>query len=155
MKKILILFVITTCLLFQACSQNVPTSVKNAFATKFPKATQVKWSKEKSLTYEAEFKLNGAEMSANFDEKGSWTETEIEITEQQLPDTIKKALKSNFNEFKIDEISTLEEAGKELKYELAVNKNGETIELIFSIGGTLLDKKAEKEVEKKDKEDKK
>ncbi len=141
MKKILLIKMILSSLFILACSQNVPTMVKQSFSKKFPLADQVRWTKEDSATFEAEFKLNGKEMSANFDEKGIWFETEAEITEEQLPDTIKAALLIHFKDYIIQETTTVEEPGKSLKYEIGINKDKEKLEVIFTVDGQLLDKK--------------
>ena len=41
-----------------------------------PAATDVKWGKESAKEYEAEFRLNGNNVSANFGSDGAWVETE-------------------------------------------------------------------------------
>ena len=87
MKKI---FLIAGCLLAIAstgCSRkiNVPAAVTNAFNNKFPGATEVKWEKENAKEYEAEFTLNGDNVSANFGADGTWVETETVIKVADLP----------------------------------------------------------------------
>jgi hypothetical protein len=147
LKITLIIIAIIAGLLIQACIQSVSPTVNDAFFSKFPDAKRVKWSKEDPTIYEVEFRLNKSEMTANFDEKGTLLETEVEIKESQLPEPVKTALVIDFKEYKIGEISTVEEPGKDLKYEIAVKKKSENLELVFSSDGKLLDKLSEKEAE--------
>ena len=51
-------------------SMKVPDAVQSAFKTKFPEATKVEWEKESTNEWEAEFKWNGNEYSANFNSAG-------------------------------------------------------------------------------------
>jgi len=68
----------------QSCGQSVPEKVKSAFAGKFPNASSVKWDKENDEEWEAEFKMDGKEYSANFTVDGNWKETEYEIKKSEI-----------------------------------------------------------------------
>ena len=70
---------------------DVPKAVADAFAKKFPAATNIKWGKENAKEYEAAFKLNGKSVSANFLTDGSWVETESEINTAELPAAVTTA----------------------------------------------------------------
>ncbi|MBI1770327.1 MAG: hypothetical protein HY015_04415 [Bacteroidetes bacterium] len=67
-----------------ACSEKhldasqVPTVVKDSFEKKYPTATNVEWIKEGSskVIYEAEFKMDGKEITAEFSETGEFLEEE-------------------------------------------------------------------------------
>jgi len=78
----------------------IPHVVKDAFAKKFPTAKKVDWEKENEKEWEAEFKFNKVEYSANFLEDGTWKETEHEIDEKEVPQNIILSLKSNFLDMK-------------------------------------------------------
>ncbi len=80
MKKYFLLVVTMLVITLQGFAINVPIAVKEAFAKKFPAATNIKWGKENTSEYEAEFKLNGRSASANFLTDGSWVETDMEIS---------------------------------------------------------------------------
>ena len=92
MKKIIV--ILSACLLISLMGYSqkitpdkVPVPVKQAFAKKFPAATDVKYEMEKK-DYEINFKDKGVEMSANFDAMGNWLETETEIKPADLPKEI-------------------------------------------------------------------
>ena len=59
-------------------ASRVPQTVKDAFAKKYPQATDVEWiqEEESKVIYEAEFKLDGKEITAEFSESGEFLEEE-------------------------------------------------------------------------------
>ncbi len=83
---------------FSACGQKstVPNNVNAAFMKKFPNAKKVSWDKENDTEWEAEFKMNGQEYSANFSSAGIWMETEHEIKKADIPAAVKKTLDTEF-----------------------------------------------------------
>lgn len=56
----------------------VPAVVKAAFEKKYSTATEVEWIQEKGskIIYEAEFKMDGKEITAEFSESGEFLEEE-------------------------------------------------------------------------------
>ena len=155
MKKIIVL--LSACLLISLMGftqkitpDEVPAPVKQAFAKKFPGATDVKYELEKK-DYEINFKDKGVEMSANFDATGKWLETETEIKVSDLPKEVSASVAKNFAGFKISEVAKTETLDKGLIYEMDLKKNKEGFEVQFSPKGDMLKKtplKKEKEEEK-------
>jgi hypothetical protein len=156
MKKIIVL--LSACLLISLMGytqkitpDKVPVPVRQAFAKKFPAATDVKYEMEKK-DYEINFKQKGVEMSANFDATGKWLETETEIKESDLPKEVSNTVGKNFAGFKISEIAKVESADKGLCYEMDLKKDKERYEVQFSPKGDILKKtplKKEKEEDEK------
>jgi len=154
MKKLIVL--LSACLLIslmgytqKITSDKVSAPVKQAFAKKFPAATDVKYEMEKK-DYEINFKDKGVEMSANFDATGKWLETETEIKESDLPKGVSGSVAKNFAGFKISEVAKVEMRDKGLIYEMDLKKNKEGYEVRFSPKGDVLKKtplKKEKEEE--------
>lgn len=128
-------------------NSDIPAAVKASFTKQFAKATKVEWSLEKEGEYEAEFKLDKSEMSANFDEKGTLLETETEIKESELPQAIKAAIAKDFTGYKLKEISKVESNNIE-SYEIEAELNHVTWELIFDNKGKLIKKEQEKDEDK-------
>jgi len=129
----------------------VPAPVKQAFAKKFPAATDVKYEMEKK-DYEINFKDKGVEMSANFDATGKWLETETEIKVTDLPKEVSASVAKNFAGFKISEVAKTETPEKGLIYEMDLKKDKEGFEVQFSPKGDILKKtplKKEKEEDEK------
>lgn len=122
---------------------DVPQAVKDAFALKFPKAKAVKWEMEDEGEYEAEFKLDGKKMSANFATDGSWLETEMEIKEADLPQAVSVAIAAQFPGYELEEIEQVEKPGMAMVYEVELEGEGQEIEAVFDAAGTLLHQSAE------------
>jgi uncharacterized membrane protein YkoI len=126
-------------------SDKVPAIVTSAFKAKFSTATDAKWEIEKKTEYEAEFKLNGAEYSANFKEDGTWLETEMEISVSQLPETVSGLIAKDFAGFKVEEAEKTETSDNKLFYEVEVSKDKEKYEVKISPTGEILNKKIKKQ----------
>lgn len=127
-------------------ADKVPSVVSSAFKTKFPNAVKTKWEIE-NTDYEAEFKINGEEMSANFDNAGNLLETETEIKVSALPAAVQASLKNDFNGYKINEASKINSAKYGDCYEAEVEKGEETFDVLFTADGKVLNKT---KLEKKD-----
>jgi hypothetical protein len=157
MKKIFVLLLVVALMSISAYAQKisadkVPEVVKSAFKAKFPAVTKVNWGMENATEFEAEFKLNGEELSANFDNTGKWLETETEIKVTDLLADIKTALAKDFAGFKVKEASKIESAKDGKCYEAEIEKGEETFDVLYTTNGKMLSKtKEEKEKgEKKD-----
>lgn len=145
MKNFLILIALFSTIFFSACSQkNPPENVSKVFSQKFADAKSVKWDSEEANEWEAEFKINGQEMSACFDNAGKWLETEGEVSTKDLPSAVTNTLKNEFPGFKAGEASTIE--NPEMKgFEIALKNKGEEITVIISADGTVLKKESAEE----------
>lgn len=126
----------------QACAQvTPPQAVKDAFQQKFPDAKHVSWGKENAHEFEAEFKLMGTEMSANFDEQGKWMETETDLKKKEVPAAVMQAMQANFPSGKFNELAKIEKPDGNTYYEAEVEKNDSTTEALFDGNGKLVSKK--------------
>ncbi|MCX6246957.1 MAG: PepSY-like domain-containing protein [Bacteroidetes bacterium] len=144
MKKIIVLF--SACMLFgiwgfsqEVNADKVPAAVKEAFTKKFPAATYVKYEMEKK-DYEVKFKDNGVGMSANFNSKGEWLETETVMIESDLPKEVLTSAATNFVGFVMTEITKVEGPDKVLNYEMNLKKGKVGYEVKFSPKGEILKK---------------
>jgi uncharacterized membrane protein YkoI len=157
MKKIMLLSV--ACLVAGLAdaqklkSSEVPAAVTAAFAKNFPKAKEVKWSKEGTSEFEAEFEIAELEQAANFDKTGKLLETETEIKKSELPQAIQAAIAKEFAGFTLDEPEKVEIPGKALLYEMELKKDKVKYEVQFSADGKVV-KKEEMKAKKKEKEGK-
>ena len=149
MKYYMLFTLFTVSILSTSCGQ-APAAVKSAFQTKFPTVKKAKWGKENDNEWEAEFKMNGKEMSANFSNDGTWLETETEIKAAQLPQAVKAAIAGQFAGYKTEEASMVETLDMAAAYEVELEKGETTIEAIFSADGTLIKQKTEEEDDDKD-----
>lgn len=106
----------------------VPVEVKTAFSKTYPKATKVKWEKEKG-DYEASFMNDKEEMLVVMGKTGNVLETEKTIKFDQLPAKVQAALKGK----KVSECATIQKDGKTL-YEAEVHGK----DLLFNESGKAL-----------------
>ena len=128
--------------------------MKKAFAQKFPTAKAVKWDKESDTEWEAEFKLNGVEYSANFTTDGILKETEHEIETSMIPMMVKQTLDKEFASYKIEE-AFLSETQEGQFYEFDLKKGKDEMEVVISPDGKDVkkDMKTDKESEEKKNKD--
>ena len=133
MKNNLVLLglAIVACLSATCQPLKVPAAVKAAFSAKYPSATNVKWGKENAKEFEAEFKLNGNGVSANFGMDGSWVETETVIKVAQLPVAVTNAITAKYPGAVITMAERLDAPGDKLLYEASIKVKGKkkTVEL--------------------------
>lgn len=116
----------------------VPAVVSGAFIDRFPKAENLKWVMEDASTYEAEFRQNGVEYSANFSAAGEWMETEMEVSVSTLPEDIRRALEKDHPECKVMECERVERPGMGMNYEVELTREGARTELVYDRAGKAL-----------------
>ena len=76
MKNLVILTIVFTFISASAFSQkNTSEIVKKEFLKKYATAKSVKWDNEEKNECEAEFTMDGKNMSASFDNSGKWIES--------------------------------------------------------------------------------
>jgi Putative beta-lactamase-inhibitor-like, PepSY-like len=146
-KNLIALVVVFALFSVSAFSQkNLPEIVKKEFTRKYATAQSVKWESEEQNEWEAEFTLNGKNMSASFDNSGKWMESETAITEKDLPAIVVNALNKDYQGYKKGEISIYEDS-KNKGFELTM-KNGESsIEVLIDNAGKIIKKTDKKENE--------
>ena len=127
-----------------SCAQSTPAKVTEAFKAKFPNAKSVEWEKENDAEWEAEFKLNGVEYSANFSTDGMWKETEHEIKVSELPQSVTSTLSKEFSGFEIEEVEMIE-TPEFSGYEVEIEKGEETMEVVLNNTGKVIEKKVEED----------
>jgi hypothetical protein len=139
MKKIFLLLLPVIYMTATAYAQNitVPAAVKSAFNTKFTGATDIKWSKENTKEYEAEFKLNNTNISANFKLDGSWVETETTIPVAELPAAVSSAVNKKYPGAVYGRTEKIEQPGGKILYEVNLTVNGKKRELELNPDGSI------------------
>ncbi len=154
MKKIAILVVgvlTFSCANAQKIKEaNVPATVKENFAKKYPGAKVEKWEKE-GADYEAEFDLNKVESSAVFDAAGNFKEIEQEIKTSQLPQGVAEYCTKTFAGYKLSEAAKITNAAGTVSYEAEMTKGKEHFDAIFDEKGNFI-KKSDTETKKADKD---
>ena len=123
------------------CSQkitekDIPAPVKTAFNNKFPGATDIKWEKENKKEFEANFKMNNAEVSANFGLDGTWVETETTIPSSELPAAVSNAVNIKYPGAVYGRTEKIEKPASKILYEVNITVKGKKKELEFNPDGS-------------------
>ena len=129
----------------------VPRAVKATFAKSFPKAKEVKWTKESATEFEAEFEVGEQKQAANFDQNGKWLVTETVIKNSELPQPVQATIAKEFAGYKIEEAEKAESSDTGAFYEVELEKGEMKYEVRLSPEGKVL--KKEKMKEKGDEKD--
>ncbi len=139
LKLVSLLFFFTV---FVACHSasngQTPKAVKISFEQKYPNENDPDWREDKNGNYESHFKKDGIHYRADFSPKGYWIETEQSIKKKDLPQTILKILKSDYEDVKIVEIEKVDHFQKGVFYDVEIKKDGKKRDLEFSENGQLL-----------------
>lgn len=94
--------------------------------------------------WEAGFLLNDDKMSATFDGKGNWLETEKEIGTEELPAPVTTTLADNYGDYEIKEAAFMEFPDHTC-YEVTLVKDKAGLELLIDSNGVVLEKGSEEE----------
>lgn len=116
--------------------KDVPKVVTEAFAKEYPN-TKVDWDIEED-GFEAEFKLNGKDASADYDKNGNKLATEIEVSESELPSSALSYLKTNYPKSKIKETAKITDSKNVVTYEAEIKIDGKNSDLLFDANGSFL-----------------
>ncbi len=144
MKAFSIALAAVALLMCQACAQkNVPPAIQRSFDSQYPSARSVDWEQEDEGRWEAEFKNNGSELSAEYDAEGNLLFTKWSIDENDVPAAVREALEQLYNGYEIEEADKVEMADGSMAYELEIEKSGDEWEVMFTPDGELIEKRHE------------
>ncbi len=123
------------------CSQKItekdlPVPVKTAFNNKFPGATDIKWEKENKKELEANFKMNNADVSANFSLDGTWVETETTIPASELPVAVINTVNTKYPGAVYGRTEKIQKLGGKILYEVNITVNSKKKELELNPDGS-------------------
>lgn len=113
-----------------------PAAVKTTFDQKFPKASNVAWTKNNENGWEAKFTVDAVPVSAKFMNDGSWIETDRSINSSELPKAVGDAIKAQYPTWTIAKTSRTETAKKGVIYKATVKNANEKKHLAFNENGT-------------------
>jgi hypothetical protein len=126
------IFLFSTCLFAQEISPLAETALQE----KYPNAQSVEWDKVGKGEYQADFVLNGTEMSVTFDANGGWLETETKLKNKDLPKPVKDYVAKTYPKGAISEVALLEKPTlKEGIYRVEIENNGKDSDLLINQKG--------------------
>jgi uncharacterized membrane protein YfbV (UPF0208 family) len=137
MKNIFFVALVLVCTSATSYAQGkTPAVVTAAFNQKFPNATSVKWDKENTHEYEADFELKGIKYSANFSDTGEWLEKESPSSFNELPEKVQASFNALHKGSTIKVVAKIETSKGITKYEVEIKKGIKTIEVFYMADGT-------------------
>ena len=152
----MILVMVLSTMTFTACGQkkDVPAIVNKAFEQKVSNPKDVEWEYDsEDKLWEVEYEIGKDEFTSAFDETGKWVETEKEIKFSELPEPVNATLKSDYADYKVEEVEFIETPEcKFYEVEVELKKDGKEVEfeLLFSPDGKVVKKEQEKDDEESD-----
>lgn len=136
-RRFLLLLFVLVAAITHAQIRKIPAEVTDAFAARYPHAEKVSW-RDKVSYFEAQFMLNGFEMSAGFNSKGDWQRTERKIKFSDLPDDVEDGfLKSKYADWEKGSVVEIDEDSEPVIYRILVKKNIQKKYLFFTTSGKL------------------
>ncbi len=106
--------------------QNVPAKVTKAFNEKYPGQQLKKWKYEDSV-YSAIYDNSGIKYTANFSNFGTWLQTSFRISNKNVPETVKIAIrKSKYASWRIDKFERVETVNNPTLYMINVDNSSIT-----------------------------
>jgi hypothetical protein len=123
----------------QAQVRKIPATVTEAFKARYPHAEKVAW-KDEIASFEAQFTLNGFIMTADFNSKGEWQNSEKKIQFTDLPTVVNDGFKkSKYEDWKIVSVVEIDKNGESLQYRIEVKKSAvQKKYLFFNTNGKLI-----------------
>lgn len=118
----------------------VPSVILNTFKKEFPKASDVEWERKGEL-YNVDFEIGFfSDYEAWFDASGKMIKYSEEISESDLPQAIKEAIKNQFDGYRIDDVEKITENNTET-FLVEIEKGNDEKHLAFSKDGKLVESK--------------
>lgn len=123
---------------FSSCQAQVPEQVQRAFEIKYPNENDPDWAIDKNGNFETHFKKEGKYYRADFSPDGKWIETERSIKKKELPELVRRKIKSHYDDLKIVEIEETRHHAKGLFYDVEFIIDGKKQDVEFNVVGEIL-----------------
>ncbi len=140
---------------------DVPQATRTSFETKYPKASNVRWSKydntvDKSTMdhsdvrynldandYEVRFNMDNADYIAWYDD-GNWIYSSSKVSDHSsLPAAVNNRIKTDYPDYKITDVDKENDKDRTM-YEVELNKGSDKVKLLIAENGEIIKKKDDK-----------
>lgn len=138
-KNTSVLLIIIIWGFIQCCAleKEVPEEVILAFNSKFPDVSDTSWELESSDEWEVEFRIDDNNLSALFQDDGTWLSTEYDFPIEDIPTNVNAALTKLFNKYHIEEVEFVESRVGNY-YEIELERLGKDLEIKVDTAGNLI-----------------
>lgn len=142
--KTLKIFAIALCATSVTMAQDlnlsdVPDNMKDAFNKAYNKATDVEWEKEMD-NYKVEFDLDNRDHEVWYSASGTVLNKEQEITEAELPQAVRDALKSKYAGYRVDDVEMIWQ-NNATTYEVELEKGQDEKHVTFDENAKVLNER--------------
>lgn len=138
MKKLIFLigfFFIAWALSAQDIAQkDVPSVVLNSFQQQFAKADDVEWEKENGQ-FVVEFEMDKADHKAWLDSTGKLVMHGSAVSEKEMPEAVKAAIKRDYAAYDLDDIYKIED-NNAARYAAELEKGKDEMTIVYRADGS-------------------
>jgi hypothetical protein len=135
LTQLLLAFVLTTTGLGLV---DPPGVVLEAFRKKYPEIIDPEWEVDSNGSWEASFKINDVKYRADFTTEGIWTETENNISFNDLPNDVREAFLLKYKSEAFRGAEAVDSAARGVFYEIEIFTGTSKIDVIFAEDGQIL-----------------
>lgn len=118
----------------------VPAKIQAHFLEMEPDASGFIWTVEGDV-YQVDYHLDNRHTTSYYDKRGTWLETETEITVEELAHDVVQTLKTKMGEYSIVDIELVYTRDGDTLYEVDLKKGGKFYDILFDPTGKILRKK--------------
>lgn len=129
----------------------VPDTIKNSFAAKYPKAVTPQWVRYTPVEsdylpmddqyYYVVFINNGEDVTSWYNNKGEWVRTSVKVKgDPRLPDAVNRTLNAQYPGYKIEEVDRENDKDMDM-YEIKLRKGEEKAKLKVLPNGEVFKRK--------------
>lgn len=114
-------------------ASEVPSVVKNAFASEYPDAKDVDWEM-KGKDYEVDFEIENVDYALLINSSGEIIMQKEDIFPEDLPEAVTAAINRDFADLELDNVDKVEKDGK-VYYQVEFDRTFRDKEVVFSANG--------------------
>ena len=118
---------------------DAPEVVILAFQEKYPGESDPDFQTDSHGYWEAHFKKKGEKYRADFNEDGSWIETENSIKVSELPEPILAIINTTYALYTISEVEHVMSAAKGEFYDVEFKQKGKNKDIEFRKDGSIIE----------------
>ncbi len=134
MKKLIFIFAMLIVINLHAQDKSkIPIEAKTAFAKQFSGATNIKWGKE-DKDFEVDFISEGKKMSAIYNAKGNFKESEQALVATEMPANVMIYFKAHYVNVAIKETVKITKANGEINFEIGIKAK----DILFNANGNFI-----------------
>lgn len=146
MKSVLkwMLMMLLSVMTFASCESNddnddnvtVSEAIRTAFSAKYP-SVNPHWENDHGY-FKAEFRLEGREAEAWFDQSGVWQRTEVDYKSADLPQVVKDYINKQYAGYRIDDADFVQTKDGQEYFDIELEKGEADVYLKIDAQGNII-----------------